>query len=45
MYITNLEEVRQAYDLADEDKKFVIESENKIVIVVELTKEQAKKLK
>jgi hypothetical protein len=43
-YITNIAEVKAAYNLADDDKKLVIEDESKIIVMVELTKKQFKKL-
>jgi len=44
-YETNVEEVNKTLELVDEDKKIVIESKDKIIIVCELSKEQDKKLK
>ena len=44
-YITNRKEVIKAFELADEDKKIIMEDKNRIVIVCELSKEQARKLK
>ena len=44
-YITNREEVIKAFELADEDKKIIIEDKDRIVIACELSKEQARKLK
>ena len=45
IYKTDLEEAKKAFELADEDKKIVIESKDKVVIVCVLSKEQAKKIK
>jgi hypothetical protein len=44
-YETNIEEVERLLELADEDKKIVIEDEKRIIVVCELSKEQYKKAK
>ena len=35
-YKTNVEEVIKALELADDDKKIIVEDENKIVVICEL---------
>ena len=44
-YETNIEEVKKALELADEDKKIIIEDENRMFIACELSRDQVKKLK
>ncbi|MDA2920629.1 hypothetical protein MYX76_14245 [Desulfobacterota bacterium AH_259_B03_O07] len=44
-YNTNIEEMERVFKLAGKDKKMIIENEDKMVVVCQLNKEQAKKIK
>ncbi len=44
-YNTNIDEVEKVFKLAGKDKRMIIENEDKMVVVCELTKEKSKKMK
>jgi len=43
-YETTIGEVKQALELADKDKKLIIEDKRKVTVICEFTKEQTKEL-
>lgn len=43
-YETTIGEVKKALELADKDKKIIIEDKRKVTVICEFTKEQAKEL-
>ena len=43
-YKTTIREVKKALELADKDKKIIIEHKRKVTIICEFTKEQTKEL-